>query len=187
MLRRTVPAILLGLLPGACLLAGAPAKTGDKPATRPAAKKPRDNLELWLGGGPAKPAEPVNPLAMVLSYGASFVARGFSGKPKELTEILKAAVLHDGFSFVQVISPCTTFYDTYSLWRERVEPVPDEHDVTDRAAAFRLALEVDRGYIGLFYREERPSFEDQVAKVVAEPSDSYAPMAISGLLDRFRR
>lgn len=135
----------------------------------------------------AEAAEPVNPLAMVLSYGAGFVARGFSGRPKELTDILKAAVLHDGFSFVQVISPCTTFYDTYSLWRERVEPVPDEHDVTDRAAAFRLALEVDRGYIGLFYREERPSFEDQVAKVVAEPSDSYAPTAISGLLDRFRR
>jgi 2-oxoglutarate ferredoxin oxidoreductase subunit beta len=135
----------------------------------------------------AEAAEPVNPLAMVLSYGASFVGRGFSGKPKELNELLKAAVLHDGFSFVQVISPCTTFYDTYDLWRERVEPVPEGHDVTDRAAAFRLALEVDRGYIGLFYREERPSFEDQVAKLVAEPSDSHAPTAISGLLDRFRR
>ncbi len=135
----------------------------------------------------AQSNEPLNPLAMVLAYDTSFVARSFSGRPKELNEILKAAVLHDGFSFVQVISPCTTFYNTYDMWREKAEPLPEDHDPSDRMAAFQRALETDRGYTGIFYQKERPSFEDQVAKLVAEPSDTFAPTAISGLLDRFRR
>jgi len=63
MLRRPIPAILLGLLSSAWLPAGAPAGTGGKPATQPAARKPKDNLDLWLGGGPAKPPKAVNPLA----------------------------------------------------------------------------------------------------------------------------
>jgi 2-oxoglutarate ferredoxin oxidoreductase subunit beta len=135
----------------------------------------------------AQANEPLNPLAMALAYDTSFVARGFSGSPKELNEILKTAVLHDGFSFVQVISPCTTFYNTYDLWREKAEPLPEDHDPSDRVTAFQRALETDRGYTGIFYRHERPSFEDQVAKLVAERSDTFAPTAISGLLDRFRR
>lgn len=133
----------------------------------------------------AQANEPVNPIAMALSYNASFVARGFSGKPKELNALLKAAVLHQGFSFVQVISPCTTFYDTYDLWREIAEPLPEEHDPSDRAAAFARALETDRGYMGLFYRQERPSFEDQISQLVAVKSDAFAPTAIRGLLDTF--
>ncbi len=135
----------------------------------------------------AQANEPVNPIAMLLSYNASFVARGFSGQPRELNKILQAAVLHNGFSFVQVISPCTTFYDTYALWREIAEPLPEEHDPSDRAAAFALALEIEKGYMGIFYTQDRPSFEDQVAKLVAEPSEAFAPTAISGLLDNFRR
>lgn len=135
----------------------------------------------------AQTSEPVNPIALALAYDASFVARGFSGQPKELNELLKAAVLHKGFSFVQVISPCTTFYDTYDFWREFAEPLPQEHDPGDRAAAFARALELDRGYMGVFYRRERPSFEDQVSRLVAQPTDAYAPTAVGGLLEAFRR
>ncbi len=135
----------------------------------------------------AQADKPVNPIALALGYDASFVARGFSGQPRVLNEILKTAVLHSGFSFVQVISPCTTFYNTYDLWRETAEPLPEEHDASDRAAAFQLALEPGRRYTGIFYRHERPSFEDQVARLVAEPTDAAAPAAISGLLEQFRR
>ena len=135
----------------------------------------------------AQANEPVNPIAMALAYDASFIARGFSAKPRELNEILKAAVQHKGFSFVQVISPCTTFYDTFSFWRERAELLPEDHDPGDRAAAFARALEPDRGYLGIFYQKQRPAFEDEVARLVTEPTDRYAPTAISGLLDQFRR
>ncbi len=133
----------------------------------------------------AQAGTPVNPIELALGYNASFVARAFSGKPKELNEILQAAVLHEGFSFVQVISPCTTFYDTYGLWRQLAEPLPDDHDPSDRAAAFRLAMEPGKGYIGIFFQAERPSFEDQLAKLVSQPTDAFAPVAISGLLEEF--
>ncbi|MBN1314434.1 MAG: 2-oxoacid:ferredoxin oxidoreductase subunit beta, partial [Anaerolineales bacterium] len=135
----------------------------------------------------AQTVAPVNPIAMALAYQASFVARGFSGQPKELNELLKAAVLHKGFSFVQVISPCTTFYDTYQFWRELAEPLPEDHNPSDRSAAFDLALRIDKGYMGLFYQEERPCFEDQVEKLVAQPTDAFAPTAISSLLETFQR
>jgi len=135
----------------------------------------------------AQTLEPVNPIAMAIGYNIGFVARAFSARPKELNEILKAAVLHRGFSLVQVISPCTTFFDTYDLWREIAEPLPEDHDPSDRLLAFERALETDRGYMGIFYRQERPSFEDQVAKLVSQPSDAFAPTAIAPLLDAFRR
>lgn len=135
----------------------------------------------------AQTLEPVNPIAMAIAYNAGFVARGFSGQPKELNEILKAAVVHKGFSFVQVISPCTTFYDTYDLWREIAEPLPADHDPSDKLLAFERAQAIDRGYMGIFYRQERPSFEDQVARLVAQPTDAFAPAAIAPLLEPFRR
>jgi 2-oxoglutarate/2-oxoacid ferredoxin oxidoreductase subunit beta len=135
----------------------------------------------------AQANEPINPIAMALAYDASFVARAFSAQPRELAAILKAAVLHPGFSFVQVISPCTTFYDTYNFWREIAEPLPEDHDPTDRAAAFGRALEIDKGYLGIFYQKERPSFEEEMSRLVAEPTDEFAPTAVAGLLDKYRR
>lgn len=63
MRRERTAAALAVLLAGAWVWAGAPGQTGrKKPATQPAARKPKDNLEAWMTGAPAKPAEPVNPL-----------------------------------------------------------------------------------------------------------------------------
>ena len=76
--------------------------------------------------------EPLNPLAMMIAYNASFVAQGYSGRPKELTEIIIEAMDHKGYSFINVMSPCTTFYNTYKLIPPKLEVVPATHDVADR-------------------------------------------------------
>ncbi|MEX2582304.1 MAG: 2-oxoacid:ferredoxin oxidoreductase subunit beta [Gemmatimonadota bacterium] len=55
--------------------------------------------------------EPIDPLMLGLSLGATFVARGFSGDKAHLVPILKAALTHDGFALVDVISPCVAFND----------------------------------------------------------------------------
>jgi 2-oxoglutarate ferredoxin oxidoreductase subunit beta len=55
------------------------------------------------------PEMPLNPIALALSAGCSFVARGFSGNPKQLVEIYKAAVKHKGFAYIDTFSPCVTF------------------------------------------------------------------------------
>ncbi|MEW6999470.1 2-oxoacid:ferredoxin oxidoreductase subunit beta [Colwelliaceae bacterium BS250] len=46
---------------------------------------------------------------MALQLGASFVARCFSGDKKQLVPIIKAAIAHQGFAFIDIISPCVTF------------------------------------------------------------------------------
>src|SRR5215510_4390158 len=54
---------------------------------------------------------PIDPVMLALSIGATFVARSFSGDKAQLVPILKAAIRHDGFALVDVISPCVTFND----------------------------------------------------------------------------
>ena len=55
--------------------------------------------------------EPIDPISLGLSLGATFLARGFSGDKEQLVPILKAAVAHRGFALIDVISPCVTFND----------------------------------------------------------------------------
>ena len=54
---------------------------------------------------------PLDCCALALEWGATFVARSFSGDKKQLQAILKAAITHNGLSVIDVISPCTTFND----------------------------------------------------------------------------
>jgi 2-oxoglutarate ferredoxin oxidoreductase subunit beta len=61
--------------------------------------------------GEANRMAPIDPVALGLSIGATFIARGFSGDKAQLVPILKAAVAHRGFALLDVISPCVTFND----------------------------------------------------------------------------
>ncbi len=54
---------------------------------------------------------PIDPVALALSLGATFVARSFSGDKEQLVPILKAAIAHRGFALLDVVSPCVTFND----------------------------------------------------------------------------
>jgi 2-oxoglutarate/2-oxoacid ferredoxin oxidoreductase subunit beta len=54
---------------------------------------------------------PIDPVALGLSLGATFIARSFSGDKDQLVPILKAGMKHRGFALVDVLSPCVTFND----------------------------------------------------------------------------
>jgi 2-oxoglutarate ferredoxin oxidoreductase subunit beta len=102
---------------------------------------------------------PINPMLLALASGATYVARGFSGEPKHLTELIKNGILHTGFSFIDVFSPCVTYNhdNTYPWFRERVRKLEDggAHDASDWDAAMRKAtLWGDEIPIGLFYRND---------------------------------
>jgi 2-oxoglutarate ferredoxin oxidoreductase subunit beta len=127
---------------------------------------------------------PLNPIAMVLSYGATFVARGFSSQPRELTELIKRGVQHPGFAFLQVISPCVTFYDTYARFKEITAPIPEEHDPADRVAAMELAMTTDAQYLGVFYHEEQMSHHARVDQVRDKAGSDFS---LEDLLKRFER
>ena len=79
--------------------------------------------------GAANRQAPIDPVLLALNLGATFVARSFSGDKEQLVPILKAGLLHDGFAFVDVISPCVTFNDhegstkSYKYTREHLREV----------------------------------------------------------------
>jgi 2-oxoglutarate ferredoxin oxidoreductase subunit beta len=98
-------------------------------------------------------AAPLYPLAIALASGATYVARGFSSQPKPLAEMIRAGMEHRGFSFIHAMSPCVTFYDTYKLYKEKVYGIPADHNVHDRDAAMRFALEAERLPLGVLYHE----------------------------------
>jgi 2-oxoglutarate/2-oxoacid ferredoxin oxidoreductase subunit beta len=128
---------------------------------------------------------PLDPLQIVLSAGATFVARGFSGRPKELTEILKAATVHRGFSFVQVYSPCVTFNNTYDVLKERTADLPADHDVTDKLAAVRMAVDPDVTWLGIFYHDTaRPSY-DMLANAVRDKARVKGAFDLTRLASRY--
>lgn len=107
---------------------------------------------------------PINPVGLALSYGASFVARAYSAQRKELSKTIDEAFGHKGFSFVQIISPCTTFYNSYKTMTPRVAPMPEDHNVLDRNGALQLAYDPSHVWLGTFYRDpDRPTLEEQFA------------------------
>jgi len=118
---------------------------------------------------------PLNPLAMLIAYGATFVGQGYSGKPRELADLITKAIEHKGFAFVNIISPCITFYNTYKMIPPKLVEVPKDHDVTNQAKAFELALQTEHIALGLFYQVQEPTFEDHIAETIRKAQASSPP------------
>src|SRR6202045_558703 len=87
---------------------------------------------------------PVNPISLALAAGATFIARGFSGEQKHLTQLIKQGIQHKGFSFLDVFSPCVTYNhdNTYKWFRPRVKKLEDEggYDAAVWTAAMEKSL-----------------------------------------------
>ncbi|MBN2564894.1 MAG: 2-oxoacid:ferredoxin oxidoreductase subunit beta [Candidatus Eisenbacteria bacterium] len=107
--------------------------------------------------GPSTPhgneEDPLNPLALLLEAGATFVARGYSARIDSLADIIVAAVEHRGFSLVEVLQPSVVFHDTYEEYNASVDQVSEPASTLD--AALALARRTDRLPTGILYRVDR--------------------------------
>lgn len=111
---------------------------------------------------------PINPMALAISAGATYVARGFSGDPAHLSQLIKEGIKHRGFALIDVFSPCVTFNkdNTFEWFRKRVYKLEDNgHDPSNLGMAVQKAFEdmatqYEKMPIGLFYKAERPTYED---------------------------
>ena len=107
---------------------------------------------------------PLNPLALAITAGATFVARAFSGEQKHLADTIAAAIEHKGFSLVDVHSPCVTYnkINTYPFFKERVYKLEDENwDPSDFNSSLNKAWEWgDRIPLGVVYKTDKPTYED---------------------------
>jgi len=109
--------------------------------------------------------QPLNPLLMLLSHGASWVGQAYAGRPHHLAQMIEAAIAHRGFSYLHIVSPCVTFDKTdltYNNLDLRVHDLPEDHDPTDHLAALTLAQSANHGHpaVGLYYTEQRPTLND---------------------------
>ncbi|MFQ5931999.1 MAG: 2-oxoacid:ferredoxin oxidoreductase subunit beta [Nitrospiraceae bacterium] len=97
---------------------------------------------------------PANPITVAIMNGATFVARGYSGDIRHMTELMKKAIQHKGFALVDIFSPCVTFnHDNgHAFFKDRVKKLEDEgHDPGDwKAACEKAMMWGDTIYTGLF-------------------------------------
>ncbi|MDH5754064.1 MAG: thiamine pyrophosphate-dependent enzyme [Candidatus Bathyarchaeota archaeon] len=134
---------------------------------------------------------PINPIALAIASGATYISRGFSKEMKHLTKLIVDGVRHKGFALIDVLQPCVTFNrkNTYEWFSERVYKLEEkDHDVTDKQAAFLKSLQWnDRIPIGLFYREIRPTYEDELPQIAEKTlvKQRIEDIDIRALMDEF--
>ncbi len=136
----------------------------------------------------------VNPIALAIVSGYTFVARGYAYDTRHLKELIKQAIQHKGSSFIQVLQPCPTYNDIHTKeWfagEDRVDPdtkkpAPrlykleetgysgvlqtdsEEERVSKAVEAVRLSyLWGDKIPIGVFFRDPfTPSYEERIAGI----------------------
>jgi 2-oxoglutarate ferredoxin oxidoreductase subunit beta len=130
---------------------------------------PTSHLGYVTGTSPTgNPDAPLNGMAVGLAAGATFIARGFSAQPKPLVQLIKKAVEHEGFSIVEVMSPCVTFnkYNTYQWFKENVFDVTqiEGYDHTNRQHAFEALTAEGKIPLGVIYQGQRDTLEQLVLK-----------------------
>jgi 2-oxoglutarate ferredoxin oxidoreductase subunit beta len=126
---------------------------------------PRGNVEL-----------PINPIALALVSGATYIARGFSGEPDHMAGLIAGGILHKGFALVDVFSPCVTYnkLNTYPWFKQRLYKLEKEpgYDPSSVALAMEKSFEWgDRIPFGLFHQDQQPTYED------SEPAFKNGPLA----------
>jgi 2-oxoglutarate ferredoxin oxidoreductase subunit beta len=130
----------------------------------------------------------LNPIAEAVAWDVSFVARGFSYNPNQLTDILVQAIQHKGFSLVDVFSPCPTFNSdqTDEFYRATTFDVPQDHDPNDAVKAFELALHRDGFPIGVIYKHENKTAILDEQESVQHHFDAGPPASLDTLFAKFR-
>ena len=109
---------------------------------------------------------PVNIVALALTAGATFAARGFSGDQKMLVALMRKAMKHKGFALVDILQPCVTWNRqlTWKFYNEHTFSLQENgHNTTDKMAALEKAFfNGDKIPIGVFYDVTAPVLADSL-------------------------
>jgi 2-oxoglutarate ferredoxin oxidoreductase subunit beta len=110
---------------------------------------------------------PFNPLELMLASGATYVARGYSKKMDHLKKLVVEGIAHKGFSFIDVLQICATFFPAADYYTPRVYELSD-HDRTNFESACIKTREWDynsdaRIALGTFFTRSLPCFDDKMA------------------------
>ncbi len=109
--------------------------------------------------------EPFNPVAIAVALNASFVARAFSGDIEKTKEIIKMAINHRGYALVDILHPCVSFnkINTFKWYKENTYYLDDDYDPGNREEALKKSFENDRLSLGVIYKNQTKTFEENLA------------------------
>ena len=118
---------------------------------------------------------PFNPLELMLASGATWVARGYTRKMNLLKKLVLEGIAHRGFSFIDVLQICATFFPAADYYTPRVYELSG-HDPADFESACIKAREWDynsdaRIALGTFFTRSLPCFDDKMAVHETEVKD----------------
>lgn len=112
---------------------------------------------------------PISPVTLGISAGATFVAREYAAHIPELAKLIIQANDHDGLSIIDVLQPCVSFNDLYdhAYYQENTYYPGQDYDPTNKKEAFQKSLEwgPKQIAIGVIYKEEKPSYESQITQI----------------------
>jgi 2-oxoglutarate ferredoxin oxidoreductase subunit beta len=101
---------------------------------------------------------PFQPAALALAAGASFIARGFTGDPNGLAQMLVAGIQHRGFAVIQALSPCPTFRPEHMDWKHQIRAFAEP--CTDDAIVAAQRIQADDGQsTGIIFQRELPVWQ----------------------------
>lgn len=115
-----------------------------------------------------------NPLALAIMMNVGFVARGFSGDVKHLSQLINSAIRHKGFSLVDILQTCVIFnkVNTFKWYKYRIYNINEEskYDPYNQSMALKRSMEWgERIPIGVFYLGNRKGFIEQLPQLKEMP------------------
>lgn len=113
--------------------------------------------------------QPFNPISSGIAAEASFVARAYSAKIPQMTQLMKEAIQHPGFALVDVIQLCPSFNkkENHPYFKSLIYDLAEEgHTSQDKAAAMVKAMEIERMPLGIFYQnKDSVPYHAQLAQI----------------------
>jgi len=129
--------------------------------------------------------ESVNPAALALAYGATFVARGLAVKRDHLSHLIEQGIRHRGFSFIEIITSCSSFNTKHlTITKILQRMILLDQCPEDDLEALRLASDQRQIHLGVFRQVERPTLSDHADKS-QQVSQKGKPVAVPDLLRQF--
>lgn len=135
--------------------------------------------------------KPLDFMELGLASKATFIARIYPHNTEEYKlrslNTFIAALKHRGFALIEWISICSTFNTLdSSVKATKLEEIPSDHDVTDRAATASLAFDQDKTYEGIFYQVQEPTLTEKLDAISKIAQKESGPVSVEQLFAQFR-
>jgi 2-oxoglutarate/2-oxoacid ferredoxin oxidoreductase subunit beta len=131
---------------------------------------------------------PMNPPELMLTSGATYIARGYTHGIDLLKRLFKEAILHRGFSFVDVLQVCVSYFNMYETYNKQVYELRDNN-----SSSYEEAHKIIRSWnyngsespipLGKFYEIDAPQFDQEFPGYDIKSTDRN--LLIGEILDNF--